>query len=101
MKLGLDTTYQVRAATRKIDIDAASVNFFDKTLGAERHLFHFRRTRERAEHHPAMPRDFGGRFCELCSCLNQRLGCLRPDVAAHHGMTGLLNIFSNRATDGA
>ena len=36
-----------------------------------------------------------GRSCELRSSFNQRVRCLRSNVADHHGIAGLLNIPGN------
>ncbi len=71
------------------------MNSLQKAVGPERHFLHFPWTWEGGEHYAAMPCYLRGRSCELRSSFNQRVRCLRSNVADHHGIAGLLNIPGN------
>ena len=97
----LDASYEVRAAAGKIYVDTAVMNSLQKAVGSQGHFLYFPRTRERSEHYRAMAGYLRGGSCSSSAAVNQRLGCLRQNIAHHHRVAGLLDISSNGAADGA
>src|SRR5262249_48142777 len=96
---GLESWYEIRAATRKVHIDTAAANSLQQTVRAEGDFSYFPWTRERGEDHWTIAGDLRRRCCRPSSSLHEWPGCLRHDVVDHHGVASLPNILAKATAD--